>query len=163
LMGPIDLRFYYFHSFVLISNNGFELTRFARSSSHIRYGERIMIPSKINLAEKFSMLPDEDYSLRIVAKMNEYEFKIVKFKGEFVWHSHTDTDETFIILKGKMLMNFRDKIIELNAGEMIVIPKGVEHKPTSEKGYEALLIEPEGVPNTGDVESEMAIKKVEWI
>jgi mannose-6-phosphate isomerase-like protein (cupin superfamily) len=122
-----------------------------------------MIPSKINLAEKFSMLPDEDYSLRIVAKMNEYEFKIVKFKGEFVWHSHTDTDETFIILKGKMLMNFRDKIIELNAGEMIVIPKGVEHKPTSEKGYEALLIEPEGVPNTGDVESEMAIKKVEWI
>jgi mannose-6-phosphate isomerase-like protein (cupin superfamily) len=122
-----------------------------------------MIPSKINLAEKFSMLPDEDYSLRIIAKMNEYEFKIVKFKGEFVWHSHTDTDETFIILKGKMLMNFRDKIIELNAGEMIVIPKGVEHKPTSEKGYEALLIEPESVPNTGDVESEMAIKKVEWI
>jgi len=122
-----------------------------------------MIPSKINLAEKFSMLPDEDYSLRIIAKMNEYEFKIVKFKGEFVWHSHTDTDETFIILKGKMLMNFRDKIIELNAGEMIVIPKGVEHKPTSEKGYEALLIEPEGVPNTGDIESEMAIKKVEWI
>jgi mannose-6-phosphate isomerase-like protein (cupin superfamily) len=122
-----------------------------------------MIPSKINLAEKFSMLPDEDYSLRIIAKMNEYEFKIVKFKGEFVWHSHTDTDETFIILKGKMLMNFRDKIIELNAGEMIVIPKGVEHKPTSEKGYEALLIEPKGVPNTGDVESEMAIKKVEWI
>jgi mannose-6-phosphate isomerase-like protein (cupin superfamily) len=122
-----------------------------------------MIPSKINLAEKFSMLPDEDYSLRIIAKMNEYEFKIVKFKGEFVWHSHIDTDETFIILKGKMLMNFRDKVIELNAGEMIVIPKGVEHKPTSEKGYEALLIEPEGVPNTGDVESEMAIKKVEWI
>ena len=122
-----------------------------------------MIPSKINLAEKFSMLPDEDYSLRIIAKMNEYEFKIVKFKGEFIWHSHTDTDETFIILNGKMLMNFRDKVIELNAGEMIVIPKGVEHKPASEKGYEALLIEPEGVPNTGDVESEMAIKKVEWI
>ncbi|MFX0202327.1 MAG: cupin domain-containing protein [Candidatus Hodarchaeota archaeon] len=122
-----------------------------------------MIPSKINLAEKFSMLPDEDYSLRIIAKMNEYEFKIVKFKGEFVWHSHTDTDETFIILNGKMLMNFRDKVIELNAGEMIVIPKCVEHKPASEKGYEALLIESEGVPNTGDVESEMAIKKVEWI
>ena len=122
-----------------------------------------MTPSKINFAEKFSMLLDEDYSLRIIAKMNDYEFKIVKFKGEFVWHSHTDTDETFIILKGKMLMNFRDKVIELNAGEMIVIPKGVEHKPASEKGYEALLIEPEGVPNTGDVESEMAIKKVEWI
>ncbi len=122
-----------------------------------------MTPSKINLAEKFSMLRDEDYSLRIIAKMNDYEFKIVKFKGEFVWHSHADTDETFIILKGKMLMNFRDKVIELNGGEMIVIPKGVEHKPASEEGYEALLIEPEGTPNTGDVESEMAIKKVEWI
>ncbi len=122
-----------------------------------------MAPSKINFAEKFSMLPDEDYSMRIIAKMNEYEFKIVRFKGEFVWHSHADTDETFIILKGRMLLHFRDKVIELNAGEMIVVPKGLEHKPASEKGYEALLIEPEGIANTGDVESDMAIKKVEWI
>ena len=122
-----------------------------------------MTPSKINFADKFSKLPDEDYSVRIVAKMNNYEFKIVKFKGEFVWHSHPDTDETFIILKGKMLMHFRDKIVELTDGEMIVIPKGVEHKPVSEEGYEALLIEPEGVPNTGNVESEMAINKLEWI
>ena len=122
-----------------------------------------MTPIKINLTDKFSKLPDEDYSMRIVAKMNNYEFKIVKFKGEFVWHSHPDTDETFIILKGKMLMHFRDKIIELTDGEMIVIPKGVEHKPASENGYEALLIEPEGICNTGNVESEMAINKVEWI
>jgi len=123
----------------------------------------MMIPSKINIADKFSKLPDEDYSVRIVAKMNNYEFKIVKFKGEFVWHSHPDTDETFIILKGKMLMHFREKIVEVSAGEMIVIPKGVEHKPASEEGYEMLLIEPEGVPNTGNVESEMAIDKIEWI
>lgn len=122
-----------------------------------------MAPSKINFAEKFSMLPDEDYSMRIIAKMNNYEFKIVKFKGKFVWHSHADTDETFIILKGKMLLHFRDKVIELNAGEMIVVPKGIEHKPASEQGYEALLIEPEGVQNTGDAESDMAIKKIEWI
>ena len=122
-----------------------------------------MKPLKINLMEKFSKLPDEDYSVRIIAMMNNYEFKIVKFKGEFIWHSHSDTDETFIILDGRMLMNFRDKVIELNPGEMIVIPKGVEHKPASEEGYEALLIEPEGTPNTGDVESEMAIKKAEWI
>lgn len=122
-----------------------------------------MAPSKINFAEKFSMLPDEDYSMRIIAKMNEYEFKIVRFKGEFVWHSHADTDETFIILKGRMVLHFRDKVIELNAGEMIVVPKGLEHKPASEKGYEALLIEPEGIANTGDVESDMAIKKIEWI
>ncbi len=122
-----------------------------------------MTPSKINFADKFSKLPDEDYSVRIVAKMNNYEFKIVKFKGEFVWHSHQDTDETFIILKGKMLMHFREKIVEVSAGEMIVIPKGVEHKPASEEGFEMLLIEPEGVPNTGNVESEMAIDKIEWI
>ena len=123
----------------------------------------MMTPSKINFTDKFSKLGDEDYSMRIVAKMNNYEFKIVKFKGEFVWHSHPDTDETFIILKGKMLMHFRDKVIELTDGEMIVVPKGVEHKPASENGYEVLLIEPEGVPNTGNVESEMSINKLEWI
>ena len=122
-----------------------------------------MVPSKINIVDKFSKLPDEDYSVRIVAKMNNYEFKIVKFKGEFVWHSHLDTDETFIILKGKMLMHFREKIVEVSAGEMIVIPKGVEHKPASEEGFEMLLIEPEGVPNTGNVESEVTIDKIEWI
>ena len=119
--------------------------------------------SKIIFAEKFARLPDEDYAVRIIAKMNDYEFKIVKFKGDFVWHSHPDTDETFIILKGSMLMNFRDQVVELGAGEMIVIPKGVEHKPASKDGYEALLIEPEGVPNTGDAESEITIKKIEWI
>ncbi len=123
----------------------------------------MMIPSKINLADKFSKLPDEDYSVRIVAKMNNYEFKIVKFKGEFVWHSHSDTDETFLILKGKMLMHFRDKVVELTDGEMIIIPKEVEHKPASEEGFEALLIEPEGVPNTGGTDSKMRINKIEWI
>lgn len=122
-----------------------------------------MKPSKINFMEKFSKLPAEDYSVRIIAMMNNYEFKIVKSKGEFVWHSHPDTDETFIILDGKMLMNFRDKTVDLTSGEMIVIPKGVEHKPSSEEGYKALLIEPEGVPNTGDVDSEITTSKIEWI
>ncbi len=122
-----------------------------------------MKPSKINFMEKFSKLPDEDYAVRIIAKMNDYEFKIVKFKGEFIWHSHPDTDETFIILEGKMIMHFREKLVEVNGGEMLVIPKGVEHKPASEEGYRALLIEPEGVPNTGDTESEVTINKIEWI
>jgi mannose-6-phosphate isomerase-like protein (cupin superfamily) len=122
-----------------------------------------MIPSKINFSDKFSKLQKEDYSVGIVAKMNDYEFKLVKFKGEFIWHRHPDTDETFIILDGKMVMHFRDKLIEVKGGEMIVIPKGVEHKPASEEGYKALLIEPEGVPNTGDVKNEMTIKKAEWI
>jgi mannose-6-phosphate isomerase-like protein (cupin superfamily) len=122
-----------------------------------------MHPEKINFSEKFGKLPTGDYAIALIAKMNNYEFKIVKFKGEFVWHSHRDTDETFIILEGKLVMNFRDKKIEVNAGEMIVISKGVEHKPSSEDGYKAILIEPEGVLNTGNVQSEITINKVQWV
>jgi mannose-6-phosphate isomerase-like protein (cupin superfamily) len=122
-----------------------------------------MVPAKINFLEKFAKLPDDDYCVRIIAKMNDYEFKIVKFKGEFVWHCHPDTDETFIILDGKLTMHFRNRIVELCTGEMIVIPKGTEHKPASDEGYKALLIEPEGVLNTGNVENEITISKIEWI
>jgi mannose-6-phosphate isomerase-like protein (cupin superfamily) len=118
---------------------------------------------KINLLEKFAKLPAGDYAVGLIAKMNDYEFKIVKFKGDFIWHSHPDTDETFIIIEGTLVMNFPDRKVEVQTGEMIVIPKGLEHKPSSEKGYKALLIEPEGVPNTGDVQSEMTIAKVEWV
>jgi mannose-6-phosphate isomerase-like protein (cupin superfamily) len=118
---------------------------------------------KINFSDKFGKLPAGDYAVGLIAKMNNYEFKIVKFKGEFVWHSHPDTDETFIILEGALVMNFRDRQIEVNAGEMIVIPKGVEHKPSSEDGYKALLIEPEGVSNTGNVQNEITINKVQWV
>lgn len=119
-----------------------------------------MKAEKINLLEKFEKLPDGDYAVGLIAEMNDYEFKIVKFKGDFVWHSHTETDETFIILEGELIMNFRDRKVQVQAGEMIVVPKGVEHKPSSLNGYKALLIEPEGVPNTGDVKNESTIKKV---
>jgi Mannose-6-phosphate isomerase len=119
--------------------------------------------NKINFDEKFAKLPSGDYAVRIIAKMNNYEFKIVKRKSEFIWHKHEETDETFIILEGTMIMNFRDHTVELNRGEMIVIPKGIEHKPSSINGYKALLIEPEDTPNTGDVKSDMTIKKIEWI
>lgn len=122
-----------------------------------------MTIAKINIDDKFAKLRDGDYAIGIVAKMNNYEFKIVKFKGDFVWHSHPDTDETFIILDGTMAMHFRDGIVELSRGEMIVIPKGIEHKPSSVKGYKALLIEPEGVPNTGGVDSEMVIEQPDWV
>lgn len=118
---------------------------------------------KINLSEKFGKLPAGDYAVRLVAKMNNYDFKIVKFKGDFIWHSHPETDETFIIMEGTLVMSFRDRTIEVHAGEMIVIPKGVEHKPSSENGYKAILIEPEGVSNTGDVKSEITIEKFEWV
>jgi mannose-6-phosphate isomerase-like protein (cupin superfamily) len=118
---------------------------------------------KINLSDKFGKLPAGDYEVRLVAKMNNYDFKIVKFKGDFIWHSHPETDETFIIMEGTLIMNFRDRKVEVNSGEMIVIPKGVEHKPSSVNGYKAILIEPEGVSNTGDVRSEITIEKFEWV
>jgi mannose-6-phosphate isomerase-like protein (cupin superfamily) len=118
---------------------------------------------KINFSDKFGKLPVGDYAVGLIAKMNDYDFKIVKFKGDFIWHSHPETDETFVILEGTLVMNFRDGKVEVRAGEMIVIPKGVEHKPSSVDGYKALLIEPEGVPNTGDVQSEITIPKVEWV
>ena len=87
----------------------------------------------------------------------------MKFKGDFVWHSHSDTDEAFIIIEGVMVMNFRDRKVEVRSGEMIIVPKGVEHKPSSSDGYKALLIEPEGVPNTGGVRSDMTIATVGWV
>ena len=122
-----------------------------------------MTVDKINLDEKFAKLPAGDYATGIIAKMNNYEIKVVKFKGDFVWHRHPDTDETFIILDGAMVMNFKDRKVEVQRGEMIVIPKGVEHKPSSVIGYKAVLIEPEGVPNTGGVENELTIRKLEWV
>ena len=122
-----------------------------------------MTAEKINLSDKFGKLPAGDYAVRLVAKMNNYDFKIAKFKGDFIWHSHPETDETFIVLEGTLAMNFRDRKMEVHAGEMIVVPKGVEHKPSSKNGYKALLIEPEGVPNTGDVQSEVTIDKLEWV
>jgi mannose-6-phosphate isomerase-like protein (cupin superfamily) len=118
---------------------------------------------KINISDKFSKLQAGDYAVGLIAKMNDYEFKIVKFKGDFVWHSHPETDETFIVLEGTLMMNLRDQKVEVHAGEMIVIPKGVEHKPSSEHGYKALLIEPEGVANTGNVQNQITIAKVEWV
>ena len=118
---------------------------------------------KINLPDKFIKLRAGDYATGIVAKMNNYEIKIVRFKGDFVWHSHADTDEVFIILEGTLAMNFRDRKVEVNPGEMIVVPKGVEHKPSSVEGYKAILIEPEGIPNTGGVKSERSIANIDWV
>jgi len=122
-----------------------------------------MTVEKINLSERFGKSPAGDYAVRLVAKMNNYDLKIVKFKGDFVWHSHPETDETFIVIEGTLVMNFRGRKVEVRSGEMIVIPKGMEHKPSSGDGYKALLIEPEGVPNTGDVRSEITIEKVECV
>ena len=122
-----------------------------------------MKAEKINIFEKFGKLPAEDYAVGLIAKMNNYEFKIVRFKGDFVWHSHPDTEETFLIMEGTLVMNFRDRKVEVHAGEMIVIPKGVEHKPYAEKECKIMLVEPAGTVNTGQKTTDLTHREVAWI
>ncbi|HEY7517548.1 MAG TPA: cupin domain-containing protein [Methylomirabilota bacterium] len=109
-----------------------------------------MTPTPINLAEKFAKF-SEHWSPKIVARMNEYEFKLVKLQGEFVWHRHADTDEVFIVVDGEMTIHFRDGDVRLHAGEMLVVPKGVEHKPSAAAECCVMLVEKAGTVNTGDV------------
>ncbi len=118
--------------------------------------------NKINLKEKYSKF-SKYWSPRIITEMNDYQFKIAKIKGEFVWHDHKDTDETFIVIEGEMNMKFRDENIILTEGEMIVVPKGVEHKPCADKECKILVIEPRGVINTGDEINELTINEEEWV
>ena len=106
----------------------------------------------INFADKLKLFKDQ-WAPRVIAEMNDYQFKLAKLEGDFVWHVHQDTDETFVVLSGKLCIDFRDGRVELGTGEMIVVPKGVEHKPYAEREVEVLLIEPKGVVNTGDGEA----------
>ncbi len=105
----------------------------------------------INFMDKLALF-SEQWSPKVVAEMNDYQFKLVKLEGDFVWHDHQHTDETFIVLKGNLRIDFREGSVDLAEGEMYVVPKGVEHKPYAEKEVEVLLIEPKGVLNTGDGE-----------
>jgi mannose-6-phosphate isomerase-like protein (cupin superfamily) len=116
----------------------------------------------INFKDKFKLI-QKAWSPKIIASMNNYHFKLAKFDGEFTWHSHQNTDEVFIVIKGEMKINFRDKSIKVKEGEMIVVPKGVEHKPVAEKECNVLLIEPEGTLNTGEEENEYTVDNLEWI
>jgi mannose-6-phosphate isomerase-like protein (cupin superfamily) len=105
--------------------------------------------SSINLAEKFTLFA-EQWQPKVIAEMNDYQFKVVKLQGDFIWHDHKDTDETFIVIAGELRIDFRDGAVCIGAGEMFVVPKGVEHKPYAESEVKLLLIEPRGVLNTGD-------------
>ena len=117
---------------------------------------------KINLKDKLSKFSDY-WSPKIIAEMNDYQFKLVKIKGDFVWHNHEDTDEVFIIIEGEMNIEFEDKIVELNEGEMYVVRKGVMHKPYAENECKIMLIEPRGVVNTGNTENEFTQPNDVWI
>jgi mannose-6-phosphate isomerase-like protein (cupin superfamily) len=121
-----------------------------------------MLLDKINLKEKFSKF-NKHWSPRVIAEMNDYQFKIAKIKGEFIWHHHTDTDETFLVIEGEMLMKLRDRIVKLSKGEMFVVRKGVDHKPCAEKECKILVIEPRGVINTGNAGGKLTMTEDVWI
>lgn len=108
---------------------------------------------KVNLAEKLASL-DEHFSPKIVAYYNDDKVQVGKVKGEFVWHSHPDTDDLFIVLKGRLIVELRDREVVLDEGELFVVPKGVEHRPRSDEEAHILLIEPRGTPNTGDSDAQ---------
>ena len=116
----------------------------------------------INFQQKLSLFT-EQWQPKVVAEMNDYQFKIVRLQGDFIWHDHKDTDETFIILEGKLRIDFRDGAVNLSTGEMFVVPKGVEHKPFAEEEVKLLLIEPRGVLNTGHEDSERTAQNDVWI
>lgn len=117
----------------------------------------------INLKQKFEKFSDV-WSPRVISEMNDYQVKLAKFEGEFTWHDHKDTDELFLVVSGSMRIEFRDGgAVELNEGEMYVVPKGVEHKPVADSLCQVMLIEPKGVVNTGDSESELKADNDVWI
>jgi len=121
-----------------------------------------MSVDKIVFAEKLNLFQDQ-WAPKIIAQMNDLHFKLAKIKGEFVWHSHPETDEVFIVLEGGFEMQLRDRNLHLNAGEMCVIPKGVEHRPVAAEECAILLVEPAGTVNTGDAGGELTASHDDWI
>ena len=107
----------------------------------------------VDLAEKLSLF-SAHWSPKVIARLNDYEIKLVKLKGEFVWHSHEDTDELFLVIDGSMTIQLRDGDVTLGPGQLYVVPRGVEHCPIAEGDVSVMLIEPEGVVNTGGVVGE---------
>jgi mannose-6-phosphate isomerase-like protein (cupin superfamily) len=116
----------------------------------------------INLAEKLSQFSDH-WNPRIIAELNGQYVKLVKFQGEFVWHRHEGEDEWFSVIKGSFRMEFRDRTIEMNEGDVLVVPRGVEHRPVAEQEVSVLLIEPASLTNTGNAGGELTVERPAWI
>ncbi|MBP5062829.1 cupin domain-containing protein [Pseudomonas chlororaphis] len=116
----------------------------------------------LNFAYKLSQF-DDHWQARVIAEMNDYQFKLVKLQGDFIWHDHPHTDETFIVLEGQLRIDFADGQVTINQGEMFVVPKGMKHKPYAEQEVKLLLIEPKGVRNTGEEGGERTAANDVWI
>ena len=119
-------------------------------------------PAKVNFNQKLSLFR-EQWSPKVIAQMNDYQFKLVRLQGEFVWHQHADTDETFIVLEGSLIIDFKEGSVTLNAGEMVVVPKGCLHRPRADTEAKLLLVEPVGVVNTGDTQSALTAPLDDWL
>lgn len=117
---------------------------------------------KINLAEKFSLFNDH-FSPKVVGELNGQQVKLVKFKGEFVWHHHDHEDELFYVVKGNFDMHMRDKIVTIHEGEFIIMPRGVQHKPVANEEVEIMLFEPATTLNTGNVTNEKTVKELKHL
>jgi mannose-6-phosphate isomerase-like protein (cupin superfamily) len=116
----------------------------------------------INLAEKLGMIR-EQWSPRVIAELNDYQFKVVRIEGDFIWHDHPETDEAFLVLDGELRIDLRDGAVLLRAGELFVVPRGVEHKPFAAREVQLLLIEPRGTVNTGQAGGERTAPNDVWI
>ncbi len=111
---------------------------------------------RINLADKLAII-SEHWSPKVIADLNGQQVKLVKLRGEFVWHHHADEDELFLVLQGRLRIEFRDRTVELGAGECLVVPRGVEHRPVAQEEVAVLLFEPASTRNTGNVENERTV------
>jgi mannose-6-phosphate isomerase-like protein (cupin superfamily) len=116
----------------------------------------------INLLQKIGLIP-EQWSPRVVAELNNYQFKVVRIEGDFIWHDHPETDEAFLVLEGELRIDFRDGAVLLRSGELFVVPKGVEHKPFAAAEVKLLLIEPRGILNTGHTGGERTAQNDLWV
>ena len=116
----------------------------------------------INFDQKFELL-EQTWQPRVIAEMNDYQFKLVRLHGDFIWHDHKGTDEAFIVLDVVLRIDFDDGAVQVAAGEMFVVPKGVRHKPYAETEVKLLLIEPRGVLNTGDAGGDRTAENDVWI
>jgi len=117
---------------------------------------------KINLSQKFSLF-QQYWSPKIAGELNDSYIKLVKLKGEFVWHRHEQEDELFLVVKGRLLIKLRDRDIHLEEGEFVIIPRGIEHLPIAEEEVHVLLLEPKSTLNTGNVQSERTVTDLEWV
>jgi mannose-6-phosphate isomerase-like protein (cupin superfamily) len=116
----------------------------------------------ISIDEKFKKF-SEVFQPKVIAQMNDYQFKLARVKGDFVWHSHAETDETFLVIDGQLIIEFRDGNVKLESGEMFIVPRGVEHKPFAETECKIMLIEPVGTVNTGDAGGNRTAPNDAWI